>query len=506
LTSEIQRRTLAVQMILDTLHNTPERDTIGVGRVRQVAFECGARFFTADTTPQGQFALLDLMLAAQQDSLAHTAVLRRLAAANTSGAKDTVIRQALTTYLAARPVRVSAAMALVTLLDTLGHAHLLTRIWAHNRLAELWIDAKDRRHGVQEYERVVALGPLATPTQWDTIVAGEKDGSSNVSSIREAYVSLIWNYFSSFDTAASAALMQRYRREFLSRFPSKWSKDVKYYGLRFHPEDTLRTDSALKFYGAALSGRHSTWTQGAKSYPRWRADYWCSAQQRSCTAHNDTLQPVLGQITVLVGVDPWAAYFKQSPLEGNEFAPVSAYLRRLVTAFQDRGVVFTIVVPSAGATSMEGAVTPAQEAERARWFFQEHEHLPVNVVLQVHHDQWRPAPDGRRIIVDTVPIERGSTGFDDGIVTQVDPNGMMFLVKRDGRVLLSAVGGLCQAVTPRGNCILHPTEEGQIMDGLQRALSLSATDSATDGATDGVAKAAVPGPSDGTTTPVVEHQ
>ena len=130
---------------------------------------------------------------------------------------------------------------------------------------------------------------------------------------------------------------------------------------------------------------------------------------------------------------------------GCEYAGISRQsagfdVRRLLTQYGPQGlviVIFAIVEDTAnfcGTTynqNLEGPYTGAQMAERIRHFYQDEEHLPVTVAVSiVHHEIFRPTPDGRRVHTDTVK-QRWEEYYSDGAV-KYGPGG---LVGRDGTVI-----------------------------------------------------------------------
>jgi hypothetical protein len=208
------------------------------------------------------------------------------------------------------------------------------------------------------------------------------------------------------DPAALPAFYDKYRREFLRHFPSKSVKlKIPY---QFVAEDTLEPDSVLhKFFGAKLADAHTRLGEAEyeatarKYWTTLHVNYWCPVGQ-PCVVPADTLQSTAGKVSLLVdfpdGQDEttyrWA-------VEENYFARKAEFIRRMLAKYGAAGLTVTVVSSSRGTTWEDGVVTPAQEADRLRWFSQDYNHLPVNVALQVRHDQWRPGLDGRRIRLDS---------------------------------------------------------------------------------------------------------
>jgi hypothetical protein len=382
--------------------------------------------------------LLDLILAAQQDTLAQSVVAQRLA--QVSGpAIDTLTLRALDYYLTARPARLAAANALVAQLDARGVSHQMARLQAHTKLMRIHAAGREDALTRQEALAILDLGPAERDADF---YATELSPNDPVGTVKDDFLTEAWAVVIHEavlkDSAALPALVERGRREYVWRQIARPSNRALITKGRCRPENCVPPSDSMAADSVILSrlsrGRGVRRQRGELAeipIPRV-ADYWFPLRKGTPVA------PAPGVVSLLVPVASFGSYEIDEFLQSfGEREPELAFVRRMVTRYGAAGLDVTLVVVADGHTAMDtnGVVTPAQEAERARWFYQDFAQLPVNVLVQVNHYASRPAPDGRKIWTDTTAFQKLSGLFWSQTAV---------LVGRDGKGLVSGSLRECQ--------------------------------------------------------------
>jgi len=379
------RRTIEFQTSLVTLR--PVEDTLGSGGVAAVARACGEHFTIASAAARAQdlSALLDLALYEQNDTLAQAVLARVVALAPTPATVQDNYVEAIRYSLdeAKPPGSVRAAEAFVAKLDALGQSALVARLQAHSQLLAFWQRNDDAVRSRHEAEQIIALG--------HALPAAELTRSLPYGPIWHAYQELMTEAFLATPDSLPV-IAQRYEQE-LSRAHLTPTASPQMVINQLTPHSMNRLEKNARF-------------------PLLHATYWFPA------AAGDTVRPVPGKVNLFVGIGGGV---------------MTTEVRHWLAQYDAQGLVITVVVPTRGASwstgnldILNGPWTPAEEAKQLEWYWHTYEHLPVTVAVQETHWQWRPAPDGRRIQVDT-------TSF--GKMCGDDMRGCVVLVGRDGVVM-----------------------------------------------------------------------
>lgn len=330
----------------DTLPYAPEGDTLPTAAVR-VARLCGKQFTVQATEPRELRNLLDLRLMMRDDDQARAVVERELSLAATVEARGDVLEQVLESYLAAQPMRLSAAEATLARLDALGRAARVSRLLAHLAMlqqAERGFDvARLRREG----DAVAAIDRgMLTPDERDTWAP----------QLIDAYggrLMLAW-----YERPQSIPdLVQQEQQEVM----------------------TLRGGQLRYAFNVNIEvvGRH--WSMVGQPTPRLTATYWYNTGP-------DTVRPAPGKVSLFVRVNQNC---------GGGCYPMYAMIRRLARKYGGAGLQITLMTKTQGSVRGDVAASPQQEADAAGRYFLDSLRLPI--ALAVDETPFSVAVDGRRV-------------------------------------------------------------------------------------------------------------
>jgi hypothetical protein len=407
----VLRQTLATKELLDTLQNLPGRDTIGAQTSAVIARDCGLRV-AADTSAQGIRAYLYFAMVAQRDSLVAALISQRLRRAKTPVQVDSVVHDAVALYLAAQPARLGAAESLVAQLKTRGPAYRLARMAGHKQLMDYYDLAGERDRGNNDAEQIVVLGRTLTAN----------DESRGRPFVRAAIRHLV-EAKSRSEPGSIPALVQLARHEWSSPYWRPQKNDGMADWI-----DTTMSDSAVCMRITGTRDCNVLAKDAGTPFPYLQGDYVFPLHP------GETGQPTPGGVTMVVRLVTRGNTRLGWPTQEAEFELAAGMLRRLMARYGPEKLKLTVVAVTSGWTSIDGVVPAQQEAERLRWFIQDYAHLPATVIVQTaqRHDQWRPAPDGRRIRIDTTQIEKllppdafsfSGEGLYSGELALVGPHG-----------------------------------------------------------------------------------
>jgi hypothetical protein len=372
-TRDVLRRSIEAQAAADLLSRTPERDTLPRGVV-QIARACGRRFTLAGVASKDLDLLFTLALYANDDSLAHAAWVRRVAAATTDSAQAQILSETLQGYLGAEPARLSATAEVVDRLDALGPSVLMARLQARYALQTFCLAAGQWTCLRQEAEQTVTLAqdlPTAAFSAGDGYVTWAAFQAIARQMVLHAPDSLpvLAMRLRQFATRPAYA-------HYLQQCNPRSKGCLKILAGPSRPFDLL----AVLDLGSDTARRTVS--------PPIQAAYWFPATGR------DTVHPALGTVSLVVRV-PANCFVWIGLIEGycdHVYAAVRGWLATYGTEHVD----VTMVTTSVPGQFEDDPMSSADAARRVRGFFQKHLQLPVTVaVLPLPVEQQMPTPDSR---------------------------------------------------------------------------------------------------------------
>ena len=175
---------------------------------------------------------------------------------------------------------------------------------------------------------------------------------------------------------------------------------------------------------------HATWAGANGTLPVLHADFWYGPDGHPI----QIAPPTPGTVTlVVIGKMSAGGETENSPT-------VASNVRQMLARYGTRGFAVTIMDATRGwidyggyLPSPLGPMTPNDEAETLRQYYQTYEHLPVTVGVMVRHFTKRPPPDGRMVQIDTMHLIPKFCNA--GVIPGEGDHGCAVLVGRDGIVL-----------------------------------------------------------------------
>ena len=438
-TSAVARANIQAVSILDTLQDLAA-DTIGLERVRAVARACGNRFTLANTPDRYLPALLQVAQSTQNDTLA-VAVFMRIIQTVGHPAR---VRQAFSTlnllmggrelsgqfvftpvpgqggstklqelYTLDRPLM----QALIHLIDQEGS--MSDRVLLQEELREYWKVRHDMAAALRQSNQVLAAARQLPP---HTLV-NVNYPYSTAQPVWKVYHDLLRYAFYHWPDSLPA-ITQRAQRDL-----GVWQSYVVVLNTvqrgpiidfpTLSPEATIDT----------LWPGHARWKESGRTViPPLHADFWFGVAPHTVLT---TAPSVQGHVTFIMDGTVAA--------HGRIGARQASMVRHMLAQYGTQGLAVIAMVGTEGWIDYGSALpgpellAPAAEAEQIRSYYQEYEHLPVMVGVQVHHYRKLPLPDGRLAQADTLHLAPPNCDFDDG--ASYPGVGCAQLVDRDGTVL-----------------------------------------------------------------------
>lgn len=384
LTQATFRRSLTEQLKSDTL----QEDTVGLGKTAPLVRACGARFTIANTQPRALETLFDLALFEDDAPLAQAVLTTMVARAPTRAARIALWETGLSSYL--RLGWRGAGAALLAQVDALGPDGQLAQAELHFIMLHAY-EARMQSGGPAdtvafraEVERVLQLIHAGTMKE-----DGERYGME-LYSFKRLMEMMFWEHPDSIP-----ALALRIQRALDNDQP--WTATDH----DWQPWRTFTTAQVIE----RLLPRWANVQQlrGVGETPRLQADFWFPPPGQPAS---DTVRPVPGKVN-LICLGGWLSDFVTPGTEDrfNVVYPQLRRIRRWLARYGADHLAVTLVWPAEGYTYYDFFPlnmfrlfqTPAEEAQFWRWYVQEYAQVPVTVAVQVRHQRWLPAPDGRRL-------------------------------------------------------------------------------------------------------------
>lgn len=384
------RRGVTDREHFDSLTNTFVRPSISPAVSAKVR-ACSARFFSNSRATAADLTILyAVALHASDSALASATLTRLLAKTKTSTDRNYIRLDAMGALLgvpnrmfdvAVDPPDTARARQLLGQIDTATGVSADMRMAARDILLKFLTRTDDTQH-----RDTVAIRTLAQEviTLWQTVPRAQRTGEVAGAMIR-AYRALVTTALASGQAVTDVA---RDAMRDIAMMPSPPKIDV----------DSARKNVPIPSAPVAavvewLAPNQYVLAQRHIHTPPLHADYWFVAP------HGDSLQPARGKISVWLKLPPWCSYdYAMWSDEGGCWNQEASVLRQWLAEYDPANVNFTVVTQTLGGSRWEGNISPAREAERARWFVQDYYHLPVTVAVQVSGFDTLPAPDRRRFV------------------------------------------------------------------------------------------------------------
>jgi hypothetical protein len=324
---------------LDTAPYAPERDSLPPAAIT-VAQQCGDHFRVPDVAQRELLSLVQLSLMTGRDTVARAAANRWLSLLPDPEARGWAMYALVQSYVSARPSRFDDAKQLVAQMDSLGTSAIAPRINAHGVLVH---DAEER-FDVPSIEReafaALRLYPMLVGETRNDVTFG---GGS-------AVFSILWaELYRAPGTAVNRVM------DMASQAGYRW------------PGDTTTVRQYMHTIVAPIG--HAP--------PPLSAQHWYGP-------HGQDNWPVPGKVSLLMMASPDGSVFAYSRY---------ALIRRLHERYGD-SLNITLMTKTAGYIRDSPPLTPEQEADSLRQYFQGYLELPVTV--GVAETPFRYLPDGRR--------------------------------------------------------------------------------------------------------------
>lgn len=367
-TEQTSQRSLAAQTVmLDPDWQLHAQGTLPLAGVVDVARTCSAHFTVANTKAQDLAWLFQLALLAQNDTLAHAVLQRRLALASGREATANIFLETIDAELQTLPARVPAADSIASRLDAMGPQALPARVAARSSLLDFAFAHFDTAEMWKNANQIIALGRLMS--------VSTADGRNEVGlfAVHQAYKAL-----------SALAFVQR--PDSLLPIATRAKMDLGRFGppkgLNIFPQDFSQLPVSGVLH-SILPYQAEGPTPDSVLSPL-NATYWFPKRP-------DHWPPGTGPISIIVygGGD----CFNGEPHRLDDAnCPQLGKVKTWAAKYKDQ-VAFTVVVPLVGSAVRSLALPPEQEAEQYRWYFLDYLKFPATVAILALPR--RQLPDGR---------------------------------------------------------------------------------------------------------------
>lgn len=446
---------LTARAHFDSLEHQPARDTQPT-TVVAITRACAVRFSLAATAPHDLPLLFGLALRVGNDTLAHAVVTRRLELATTAAERTRIRLLALSAFLGvhaiddsapgfaevAEPANLSAATAVMREIETspsgptgptAAVSDMLTRLQAHGVWLQFYERSEDTAQVRQEAERMLALWHEVTPPAHGSSIPG----TDLVIDAYRALMAIAVEETPLSTSPAITALAQRVHTDF-TKLPNPPRLEN---GLTIAtaPLPTLIEWLApLTYVAVHRDLRMSPMT--------WTYRFPVPINGSSARDTSETGAPSApARVFLWIWLSPWCSYDYRVGARSGCWGNEASAVRRWLTEFGSYGLDVTVVTSTRGGLLWEGAVSPAREAERARWFVQDYHQLPVAVAVREAHFHVLPQPDGRRVDIGDSTWTTNTSNWIVHLVPGLKDRGREFsgssgvlLTDTSGRVLLAS--------------------------------------------------------------------
>lgn len=378
----------------DTVIYGPATDSVPAS-VIAAAKICAARFSMTKIPSRDLLGLVDLYLWTHQDSLAHSAAERLVAASSAQlpSNRGWILYQIVRSYLSARPVQLAVAKRYLTQLDALSAPAAPWRLFAHTLMSRYMMSLDDTSAALAEANAALTAG-----TQMD-----KNDRADRVFALLDAYHALAEPTSLRFGGPAAVAVFDSAMRVLLPlRAPHPGNTTRRKAPTTLGTGDVIvrgGTDPVMAMalmmggMGASMGGPDAQmmlqqaitesqrpYTIVGKPAPPLQASHWYAAG-------TDTgPRPKPGAVTLL---------FSAAPNCGAVCFPMYASLRRIYDTYHAAGLQIILMSSTSGFFRNQPAPVPAKEVEEIRAYYLDFLKLPG--VLGVDETQFSHRPDGRRV-------------------------------------------------------------------------------------------------------------
>ena len=403
----VARGTLAVQAIVDTLHDA-RTDTAGIAVTAAVVRRCLARFTVSDTVADDYQLLFMGAILSHEETLAQSILARMVSHERSIDAQVSDKIAALTYYLSLDDQMNSSGLSRPPFLQ-------VAQIVAHDL----------ERTGSVETKLQVAFLYLQYWSALDSLPAVRAAAETLLAEYRQgpaahmqaqrgpryaAYRALMRAAFFLQPDSMPAVAQRAIRDSVQLPFFTEWSNAAT-----LSPEQVMQK----------LSPVASSWTQSqsqAGLIPVVHGVRWYSAPGVPAA---DTVFPAPGRVSAFIA---------------GGGARVAARIRQWRSRYDSQQLAITVFNVSDDTAAywwngdddvIDGPLTISVRGDRARWYYQEYERLAVNVALETRRVQFKAWPFDRKTVVSPQP---NLAQFID--VTSGPPlPGTMILADRTGHII-----------------------------------------------------------------------
>jgi hypothetical protein len=369
----ITRRSVDAQMLDVQLQKTPLHDTLPAAAI-DLARRCVANFSVTTTLPRDLPELMQLALAANQDSMAAQVVARQLSLASSAAERDSILSGAIETYRTAEPARLAAATALVDRVAETGDA--------------------GRRWQLGELERLMSFSQKAWDTASVTRFATRIIDTVNMTPHTHR-ARLAWVVMDAYRALAEQMYLQSpdSLRPLAQRARQTWADFAT-------PLDTLdrqamqwdaNKSASVEDYMHWLSPVRGMEKTAGVAYPALQASYWFPGKPAAGS-------PRLVLFSEVHGVLRGGCLTGEIELLYNPSQYCWPFYERIRTlsAKYGAGLQIVLVAITHGNAIRSLPLPPQKEAERLRWYLLDYLKLPVTLAIIDRPVGVLPAPDGRQ--------------------------------------------------------------------------------------------------------------
>jgi hypothetical protein len=370
----LAQRSIEAQVAVKAVERVHGRDTLPAA-VIDVARRCLASLSVDATLPADLPDLLQLAVAANQDSVATAVIARHLSLVSNPVARDSVLRVAIEIYLSAVPVRLSEAAALVDRVAEPGEAGKRWQIDVLDNMLYTAMQAWDQPAMVQFANRMIDNIHALPPRRRAKLTRPMFDAYRALGMVA---------YLQGPDSLRAVAARERTLwHEFVAPFDSV-DRDMMQW-------DVAQSASVDDFV-QKLSPIPAQESAATSVYPAVQAAYWFPKPPPSGTTR------LFISAEVPTGLSDACKISELALLIGpaDDCYPYYERIRTLAARYGARGLQIVLLAATSGQAIRSLPLTPAEEAQRLKWYYLDYLKLPVTLGVIERPVSALPAPDGRQ--------------------------------------------------------------------------------------------------------------
>lgn len=370
----LAERSVAAQLAARKVERMHGRDTLPASAVG-VAQRCLASLPVSATLPRDLPDLLQLAVAARQDSVAQHVIARQLSLVPNAAGRDSVLRAAMKIYLAAEPARLSEAAALVDRVAESGEAGARWRIDVLGYLLQFAVQSWDRPAMTRFANRMID-DIHALPSTHRAKLAGP---------MMDAYNALgMVGYLHGPDSLRAVATRARATwHEFAAPFDSVDRQTMQW---------DVAQSASVDAYVQRLSPAPVLESAATSVYPEVHVSYWFPKPPPSGTTRLFISAEIPGSLPGGCKIGELELLYDPAQL----CYPFYERIRDLAARYGARGSQVVLLAVTSGQAIRSLPLPPQQEAMRLKWYFLDYLKLPVTLGVIERPVGALSAPDGRQ--------------------------------------------------------------------------------------------------------------